>query len=61
VKPESVLAVEAFKVPIVQLREYEDYWGILGQLDVKFLVILRLPGHLGADPALAAPPIRISE
>lgn len=58
---ERVLAREALEVAVVELAEDEDEGGLARELDVELFVVLRLPGNLNADPALAAPPVGVSE
>lgn len=60
-EPERVLAAQALVVPVVELLENKDEGRLLGQLEVKLLVPLRLPGHLHANPALGALPFGVPE
>ena len=61
VQPEVVLALQAFEVPPVELREDDDEGRVAGELDVELLMIVGFPGDIDANPALTAAPAGVAE
>jgi hypothetical protein len=61
VESELVLAQKSLVVPAVELGQDKHQGRLLCQRDTELLVVLRLPRHLDADPALAASPVGLPE
>lgn len=58
---EGVLAVEAIKVSLIKLRNYDGDWRLFCQDNTESVLVTCAPRHVDAGPALALPPVRFPE